>query len=199
MAMVPDVARTKEFDPDAALQKALELFWERGYEATSMADLVRHLGIARASIYATFGGKHDLYVRAFERYLQARDPDVVEALSQPGPALPAVRSLVEAYAEESLRDERRRGCMVVNAAVEIMPRDPQIARRVEASWDTLETALTSALTRARAQGEISGEKDPRALARFLLVMMQGMRVLGRAHPDPGRIRDAAAQALAVLD
>ncbi|WP_433213666.1 TetR/AcrR family transcriptional regulator [Microtetraspora malaysiensis] len=193
------MARTKEFDPDAVLQKALELFWERGYEATSMADLVQHLGIARASIYATFGGKHDLYVKAFERYQQTRGPDVVEVLSQPGPALPAVRSLVEAYAEETLCDEHRRGCMVVNAAVEVMSRDPQIARRVEASWDTLETALTSALTRARAQGEISGEKDPRALARFLLVMMQGMRVLGRGHPDPGRLRDAAAQALAVLD
>lgn len=193
------MARTKEFDPDAALQKALELFWERGYEATSMADLVERLGIARASIYATFGGKHDLYVKAFERYLQTRDPDVVEALSQPGPALPAVRSLVEAYAEESRCDQRRRGCMVVNAAVEVMPRDPQIARRVEASWDTLETALTSALTRARAQGEISADKDPRALARFLLVVMQGIRVLGRAHPDAGRLRDAAAQALAALD
>lgn len=193
------MARTKEFDPDVALQKALELFWERGYEATSMADLVEHLGVARASIYATFGGKHDLYVKAFERYLQTRDPDVVEALSQPGPALPAIRSLVEAYAEESLCDERRRGCMVVNAAVEVMSRDPQVARRVEASWDALEIALTSALTRARAQGEISGDKDPRALARFLLVMMQGMRVLGRAHPDAGRLRDATAQALAVLD
>jgi TetR/AcrR family transcriptional regulator, transcriptional repressor for nem operon len=192
------VARTKEFDPDAVLQKALELFWERGYEATSMADLVGHLGIARASIYATFGGKHDLYVAAFERYLQTRDPDIVEALSQPGPAIPAVRALVEAYAEESLCDERRRGCMVVNAAVEVMSRDPQLARRIEASWDTLETALTSALTRARAQGEIPRDKDPRALARFLLVVMQGMRVLGRAHPDAGRLRDATAQALAVL-
>ena len=63
----------------------------------------------------------------------------------------------------------------------------------------METALTSALTRAQAQGEISADKDPRALARFLLVMMQGMRVLGRAHPEPGRLRDAAAQALAALD
>lgn len=192
------MARTKEFDPDAALQKALELFWERGYEATSMADLVEHLGIARASVYATFGSKHDLYVQAVDRYAQARDPGVVESLSQPGPALPAVRALIEAYAEESLHDERRRGCMVVNAAVELMSHDPQVARRVEASWDVLETALTSALTRARAQGEMSEDKDPRALARFLLVVMQGMRVLGRAHPDVGRLRDATAQALAVL-
>jgi TetR/AcrR family transcriptional repressor of nem operon len=192
------MSRTKEFDPDAVLQKALELFWDRGYEATSMADLVEHLGIARASIYATFGGKHELYVRALDRYVQGRDPRLVEMLSQPGPVLPAVRALVEAYAAESVCDARRRGCMVVSAAVELMSRDPQAARRVEASWDTLETALTSALTRARAQGEIGAEKDPRALARFLLVLLQGMRVLGHAHPDPGRVQDAAAQALTVL-
>lgn len=190
--------RTKEFDPDAVLQRALELFWERGYEATSMGDLVGHLGIARASIYATFGGKHDLYIQALDRYVQARDPGPVEMLSQPGPVLPAVRALVEAYAAESACDERRRGCMVVNAAVELMAHDPQAARRVEACWDTLETALTSALTRARAQGEIPAGKDPRALARFLLVMLQGIRVLGRAHPDPGRVADAAAQALSIL-
>jgi TetR/AcrR family transcriptional repressor of nem operon len=192
------MARTKEFDPDTVLQKALELFWERGYEATSMADLVAHLGISRASLYDTFGGKHDLYVRALDWYVQSRDPGLVDMLSQPGPVLPAVHALVEAYVAESLDDKRRRGCMVVNAAVELMPRDARAARRVEASWDTLETALASALTRARAQGEIPAGKDPRALARFLLVMLQGMRVLGRAHPDEGRVRDAAAQALSLL-
>jgi TetR/AcrR family transcriptional repressor of nem operon len=193
------MARTKEFDPDAALQKALELFWERGYEATSMADLVETLGLARASIYATFGSKNDLYLKALDRYLEVRDLRLIEALSQPGPVLPAVRSLVDAYVEETLGDERRRGCLVVNAAVEVMGRDPRAARRVEASWDTLETALASALTRASAQGELALEKDPRALARFLLVVLQGMRVLGRApDPDPGRVHDAAAQALAAL-
>jgi TetR/AcrR family transcriptional regulator, transcriptional repressor for nem operon len=192
------VARTKEFDPDAVLQKALELFWEHGYEATSMADLVEHLGIARASIYTTFGGKHDLYLKALDRYLQTRDPDLVEMLSQPGPVLPAVRALVELYAHDSAYGDRRWGCMVVNAAVEVVPSDPQAARRVAASWDTLETVLTSALTRARAQGEIPEQKDPRALARFLLVLLQGIRVLGRAQADPGRVRDAAEQALSIL-
>lgn len=192
------MARTKEFDPDVVLQRALELFWERGYEATSMADLVEHLGIARASIYATFGDKHTLYLRALDRYVRTRDPDPIEVLSQPGPVLPALRALVEAYAAESVCDERRRGCMVVNTAVELMSRDPQAARQVEANWDFLETALTSALTRARAQREIPRDKDPRALARFLLVLLQGMRVFGRAHPNPGRLRDAAEQALNIL-
>jgi TetR/AcrR family transcriptional regulator, transcriptional repressor for nem operon len=192
------MARTKEFDPDAALQRALELFWERGYEATSMSDLVEHLGIGRASLYATFGSKHDLYVRALARYNEAQDPNPVELLSQPGPALPAVRSLIERYADEATRDGRQRGCMVVNAATELVPGDEQVARFVESSWTSLESALTSALIRARAQGEHSPEADPRTLARFVLVLLQGMRVIGKSSATPDRVRDAAAQALSLL-
>ncbi|MFB4311836.1 TetR/AcrR family transcriptional regulator [Actinomadura sp. GTD37] len=193
------MARTKEFDPDAALGRALDLFWERGYEATSMADLVDHLGIARASIYGTFGGKRELYLKALERYLQDTDPKIAEALSQPGPVLPAVRALIGRYTDESARDRPRRGCLVVNTAVELAARDADAARLVEASWSFLEASLTSALTRARAQGELSPGKDPRALARLLLVLLQGMRVLGRAPADDGRLRDAAREALSLLD
>ncbi|MEU4224749.1 TetR/AcrR family transcriptional regulator [Nonomuraea sp. NPDC026600] len=192
------MARTKEFDPDVALQAALELFWERGYEATSMADLVEHLGIGRASIYATFGNKRDLYLKAYERYLQ-NGIDFIGLLSQPGPVLPAVRALVERFADESAHDEKRLGCLVVNTAVEVAPHDPVLARRVESNWDYIETTLTSALTRARAQGELAEEKDPRALARFLLTLMQGMRVIGKSSNDPERLYDAAAQALRALD
>lgn len=192
------MARTKEFDPDAALRRALELFWERGYEATSMADLVAHLGIARASVYATFGGKRELYLKALERYVRDTDPKIAEALSQPGPVLPAVRALIERYAEESARDRPRLGCLVVNTAVELAGRDPEAARLVEASWNFLEASLTTALTRARAQGELAPDKDPRALARLLLVLFQGMRVLGRAPADDHRLRDATRQAAALF-
>jgi TetR/AcrR family transcriptional repressor of nem operon len=147
------------------LQRALELFWARGYEATSMDSLVQHLGIARASLYSTFGGKHDLYMKALNRYVRSRDPDVICVLSQPGPVLPAIRELVNSYAQESICDGQRRGCMVVNAAVELVSRDPQVARLVEESWNTLETALALALTRARAQGELpSNSTPPQALA-----------------------------------
>ncbi|MEO3874423.1 TetR family transcriptional regulator [Nonomuraea sp. B12E4] len=187
------MARTKEFDPEVALQRALELFWERGYEATSMSDLVERLGVARASVYATFGGKRELYLKALERYLE--QGDVVEPLSQPGPALPALRAFLDRYVAECLADELRRGCLVVNTAVELAGRDPVAARKVAASWAELETALASSLVRARAQGEIPAGKDPHALARFLLVLLQGIRVLGRADPDPRRLRDAVDQAM----
>ncbi|MEU6669514.1 TetR/AcrR family transcriptional regulator [Streptomyces sp. NPDC046727] len=194
------MARTKEFDPDAALQSALELFWRRGYEATSMADLVAHLGIGKASLYATFGSKHELYLKALDRYEQAGLVPIVRELSQPGPALPAVRAVVRRYAAEAA-DARLRlnGCLVTNAAAELAPHDPAAARRVERNWDHVETVLHSALVRAQAQGELPAGRDPLTLARMLLVLMQGLRVVGKASPDPARVRDAAEQALALLD
>nr|MYU47883.1 TetR family transcriptional regulator [Streptomyces sp. SID7803] len=150
------MARTKEFDPEAALQSALELFWQRGYEATSMADLVEHLGIGRASIYATFGNKHELFLKAMDRYAEGgRDPSLLAELSQPGgPALPAVRSVVRRFAEEATSLEARlHGCLITNTASELAPHDVAVARRVETSWEHLETPLHSALIRAQAQGE----------------------------------------------
>ncbi|WP_327356156.1 TetR/AcrR family transcriptional regulator [Streptomyces sp. NBC_01304] len=194
------MARTKEFDPDAALQAALELFWERGYEATSMADLVEHLGIGRASLYATFGNKHELYLKAMDRYAQSRDPVLLAELSQPGPVLPAVRELVLRFAAEAADDSvRLRGCLVTNTAAELGPHDAAAARRVEVSWGHVETPLHSALVRAQAQGELASDRDPLALARMLLVLMQGIRVVGKASSDPARVRDAAEQALGLLD
>ncbi|MFE7411337.1 TetR/AcrR family transcriptional regulator [Streptomyces laurentii] len=194
------MARTKEFDPDAALQSALELFWARGYEATTMADLVERLGIGRASVYATFGSKHELYLKALERYAENTDPLILDELSAPGPALPGVRALVRRFAAEAAADELRlTGCLVTNSAAELAPRDPAVGRRVERSWEQLETLLHSALSRARAQGELPPGRDPRALARMLLVLLQGLRVVGKASSDPARVRDAAEQALTLLD
>ncbi|MEU9181582.1 TetR/AcrR family transcriptional regulator [Streptomyces sp. NPDC048550] len=194
------MARTKEFDPDAALQSALELFWRRGYEATSVTDLVEHLGIGRASIYATFGSKHELYLKALDRYAQSVDPRLFADLSGPGPALPAVRTVVRRFASEAASpEERLNGCFITNTAAELGAHDSVAARRVESSWDRLETLLHAALVRAQAQGELPPERDPRALARMLLVLLQGVRVVGKALADPTRVRDAAEQALSLLD
>jgi TetR/AcrR family transcriptional repressor of nem operon len=194
------MARTKEFDPDAALQAALELFHRRGYEATSLADLVEHLGIGRASLYATFGSKHELYLKAVDRYTERADAEVLAELSHPGPALPAVRALVRRFATEACApDSRLLGCLVTNTAAELGPHDARAARRVERSWDRVETALQGALVRALAQGELPAGRDPQALARMLLVLLQGIRVVGKASPDTPRVRAAAEQALTLLD
>ncbi|WP_419999206.1 TetR/AcrR family transcriptional regulator [Streptomyces boninensis] len=193
------MARSKEFDPDAALQAALELFWRRGYEATSMADLVDHLGIARASIYGTFGSKRELYEKALASYAGARNPAQLAALERPGPALDAVRAYVRGYVGECVHDDEQRGCFVTNTAVELAPHDADAARVVLGTWDAMESALTAALDRAAAAGELPAGRDPRGLARMLVVLLQGMRVVGKTGGDPARLRDASDTALSLLD
>jgi TetR/AcrR family transcriptional repressor of nem operon len=188
------VARTKEFDEDVALRAAMDLFWRKGFEATSMQDLVDHLGIGRGSIYATFGSKHELYLLALDRYGELSGDRALELLSGPGPALPAVRAYIEGFLSDALAD--RKGCLVTNTAVEC-PRDQPMARRVESNWDGLETAIAGTLMRARAQGELAEDRDPRALARFLVTFVQGLKVLAKV-PDERRMRDAVDQALTLL-
>ncbi len=192
------MSRTREFDPDVALRQAMELFWDRGYAATSMADLVEHLGVARAGIYSVFGSKRELYLKALQRYSNDKDPVLVGLLGRPGSALGNVRDLVEIYAAEVVGDERRRGCLMVNSAVELSARDAAVTALIGRSWEVLEAALTSALVRAKQDGELSPEKDPQALARLLVVVLQGLRVLGRAEPRPSLVRDAVDQVSAAL-
>ncbi|MFD5645580.1 TetR/AcrR family transcriptional regulator [Streptomyces anulatus] len=194
------MARTKEFDPEAALQSALQLFWQRGYEATSMADLVEHLGIGRASIYATFGNKHELYLKALDRYSENRDSNLLHELSQPGAALPAVRTAVRRFAAEAKPDaQSAQWGFNTTTAPENGPPHPPAGPRGVGRSGARDKRVHSALTRAQAQGELPAERDPRALARMLLVLMQGLRIVGKASKGPGRVRDAAEQALSLLD
>lgn len=192
------MARTKEFDPDSALRAAMVLFWRQGYEATSMQDLVDHLGIGRASIYATFGNKHGLYLRALDRYCEDAGGQSAHALSRPGPALPAVRRLLESFAEQALVDPDRKGCFVTNTAVECLPGDELAAQRVDAGLNGLESAIAGTLVRAQDQGELGADKDPQTLARFLVTVIQGIRVISK-RPDRRRLRDAVDHALSLLD
>jgi TetR/AcrR family transcriptional regulator, transcriptional repressor for nem operon len=192
------MARPREFDQDVVLNRAMELFWDQGYQATSMDNLVEHLGIGRASLYATFGSKHELFLKALDAYIQARVTSLTDVLSQPGPVLPAVRKVVGLFLRRA-SDLERPGCMVVNTATELATSDPQAGRYVQRSWMALESTLASALARARAQGELAADRDPHALASFLLVFIQGMLVVGKGDPDPVRLKIAAEQALTLLD
>lgn len=191
------MARPKEFDEGVALRKAMELFWEQGYGATSMDNLVEHVGIGRASLYATFGSKRDLFLRALDAYIQERVTRLTEVLSQPGPVLPAITTVLRMFMSRATNLDQP-GCMVVNTASELATRDAQAARQVQRSWMALESTLASALARAKAQGEISPDRDSHALASFLLVFIQGILVVGKGDPDAERLRVATEQALSVL-
>nr|ARM20287.1 TetR-family transcriptional regulator [Streptomyces sp. 211726] len=177
------MARRKEFDPEVALDAAMRLFWRNGYEGTSTSDLVDELGIARASLYGTFGSKRGLYLAALDRFLSGgAGPSPADILASRASALDAVRDLLETSAAAPEPD-RPQGCFAVNATVEHGDSDPEIARRLEGNRSRLETALYGALLRAHAEGELAPGVDPRSAATMLASLNSGLKVLSCAGAD----------------
>jgi TetR/AcrR family transcriptional repressor of nem operon len=193
------MARRKEFDREVALDRAMSAFWTRGYGATSVEDLVAHMGIQRGSLYATFGDKRSLFLSALERYQRVVTRELFEALEAPGSGLEAIRRFFRLRVERSLDRSRPPGCLVTNSAVELSRRDRGAAARVGDSLARLEAAFRHALARARAQGELAAGRDVRGLARFLTSSAQGLSVMAKAFPDRAVLEDVVKVVLATLD
>ncbi|MFF3255361.1 MULTISPECIES: TetR/AcrR family transcriptional regulator [Streptomycetaceae] len=191
------MARTREFDLDQALDRAMDLFWRRGYAATSLQDLLTELSIGSGSLYAAFGSKDKLYARALERYCSQYAGGLVELLENADEIRPAVRAALTQMVEADLEDPER-GCLLVNAATE-RGDDPGTVDRVAITLRLLESSLAAALEKARARGELSADKEPVALARFLTTFVQGLRVVGRARLGRAFVEDAVDTALRSLD
>lgn len=192
--------RPKEFNPDDALEKAMQVFWHKGYEATSMEDLLTAMDINRGSLYATFGDKRELFLKAMDRYCSGGAiGNRLSILNEPGPAIPLIRRFIGAMLEFGLSDPLRRGCMITNAVMELAPHEKDIARRVAGRLQMAEEAFFTLLTRARQEGELANDKDPRALARVLVTMMQGTIVMIKAGTPADVVKQTAKTALSILD
>ena len=192
------MARTKEFEPEKALTRAMDLFWRRGYEATSVHDLLEEMGIGRGSMYDTFGDKRALFLAALDRFEETRVSRADEILEGSASAVEGIRRLFETTIEGLVSYEPRRGCLLANTAVELAPHDEQIARRISCYVRRTEDAFERALVRGRATGEIPADKDPKALARFLVSILHGVRVLARAGVDRDVLDDSVRTALEAL-
>lgn len=192
------MADVKHFDPETALDRAMALFWRRGYEATSVGDLVAELGVSRSSLYATFGDKPALFQAALERYRRVEAGPRHALLTGDGPVLDAIRELLEGIAAAPSVHPDRRGCLIVNAAMERVPADPATAAVVAAQLGSFEEALAGALRRGQERGELDPGQDATALARFLVTVVQGMRVVGKAGADPAVLGDVVEVALAAI-
>lgn len=191
------MARPKEFDPDQVLDRAVELFWSKGYEATSVQDLVEALGINRSSLYGTFGDKHTLYLAAIDRYCrEVVDPSTVELDKAEAP-LEAIRGLFLGIPGLAAR-RGKRGCLLCNAAVERAPVDPAVKAEVSGGFGRLGTAFRRALGRARAAGELDRDADPAALADYLLSGYLGLIVLAKSGRKPAQLRRTAELILTPL-
>ncbi|MFG6433062.1 TetR/AcrR family transcriptional regulator [Roseateles sp. LYH14W] len=178
--------RTKEFEPDEIADAAMKVFWQRGYAATSIQDLVDGTGLSRSSLYSTFENKQGLYQHALRRYQTVTQANV-ELLASPEASPKAlIRQLLMRIIEDELSDPLRRGCLVANATLEMAGQDDAVAELVAHNFQHLKKALEKLIQRGQQSGELSAVKSPRALARFFVNTIQGLRVLGKGSPAQQR-------------
>lgn len=192
------MSRPKEFKPEEAIEKAMHVFWHKGYEAASMEELLNAMEINRGSLYATFGGKRDLFLKVMDRYC-GEGGEGFSILHQPGPAIPLIRRFLESTLDSVLSDPLCRGCLITNTVMELGPHDKKIGKKLLERIRMLEETFFELLTRAKREGDLSKNKDPRALARVLVTMMQGMIVMIKAGTPADVARQTARTALSILE
>ena len=194
------VGRPKEFDTQIALERAMEVFWAHGYEATSVQDLLDAMGINRGSMYDTFGDKHALFSQAIDHYGCTVMRGLEEALDASGSPLGNIRKVLRKMVDRALTgDGHGCGCLATHTAVELAPHDPEVGRAVKALLGRIEKAFHRALGRAVEAGELSPDVNVRALARFFTGTAQGLVVMGKAGPGRATLNDIVDTALSVLD
>jgi TetR/AcrR family transcriptional regulator, transcriptional repressor for nem operon len=191
--------RSKAFDPDTALQKAMQVFWERGYEATSIEDLVQGMGINRFSLYSTFGDKHQLFVAVLERYSATIVATLMGELEHSAAGLPAIRKFFTRLVEFFASARGWRGCLITNTAVELAPHDPQAAAKVQAYVVRLEEAFYRVLLQAQQTQQLASSHACRDLARFLAGSALGLGVLAKTSPGRQALEGYAAVVVSVLE
>jgi TetR/AcrR family transcriptional regulator, transcriptional repressor for nem operon len=187
--------RPKEFDRDQALDRAMELFWARGFEATSIGDLTQTLGIGRQSLYDTFGDKHALYLAALDRYIERYGGLGPGAVEVKGPVRKVMRRLYQAVIDTTIEDPGR-ACMLVSAAAERCPSDGAVRDRFCRNATLLEAAMARRLEQARA--ELPNGADPRALARTLVTVLLGLQVSAKGGTPRQTLEQVADTAVALL-
>lgn len=193
------MARPKAFDPELAMQEAMEAFWERGYNATSVNDLLVEMKLNRGSLYGTFGDKKQLFLAALDRYAAQAFDALQEILDRPGSARDSLREWVRTVSQTCIGEAGRRGCMVAKAAMELAPFDEDIAHWVRKLHLRHERAVADVVRRGQKSGEINAALSPSAAARFLLSSMGGLRLLGSISPNEKDVREVVELVLRVLD
>ncbi|MCJ8209561.1 TetR/AcrR family transcriptional regulator [Mucilaginibacter sp. RS28] len=193
------MARSKDFDEQEVLNKAIDLFWLKGYNATSMQDLVDALGISRSSLYDTFGDKHSLFLKALESYKTSAGEKISTIAGSTPSAKEAIRRLFDFTINELLSDTRQKGCFLVNAGVEVASVDPTVNEMVCDNDQQLEKLFFTIIKNGQETGELSKDKDAHAIARFMLNTVKGMRVTAKTATDKSVFNDIVAMTLNVLN
>ncbi|MBV8775401.1 MAG: TetR/AcrR family transcriptional regulator [Deltaproteobacteria bacterium] len=190
------MAGVKQFDHVEVLDRAMALFWRRGYEATSIRDLVAATGINRGSIYSTFGDKKRLFLAVLEHYGDEVAKPLMAELANPDPRL-AVKHMFESIIRRTADPRFPRGCLNTNTALECPGSGDEITRKIGEGLSRQESAIYRVLRRAQADGSLSPTFDARALARFFMAVAQGLNVVNKAIADPTILQDIARVAMSL--
>lgn len=190
------MARTKEFEVNEVLDKAIQLFWIQGYEKTSMQDLVDFMGIHRRSIYDTFGDKRALYMKALKRYESTQNKKLRLLVEKQEP----VKELIQRFLESSMRnDDEPQGCFIVNSGVELGVLDSEVASFVEDSYSKTEKLLYELVQTGQQRGELRASLEPEAISHYLMNAWLGLRTMVKTATDPGKLTNIIRTILNTLD
>jgi TetR/AcrR family transcriptional repressor of nem operon len=193
------MARPREFDEAAVLDAAIQCFWVRGYEAASVRELAGSMGISGASLYNAFGDKHSLFARALDRYVETGFTQRIRRIEDHLPPRDAIAAFFSEIIERSLGDPQHKGCLLVNAALEVASHDPAIQRVVAGFFARVEAFFYRCVAEGQRCGTITLAQPAEDLARLLLGILVGVRVMARAQPDRTLLEGMVKPALALLD
>lgn len=191
------MARPREFDEAAALDAAMHCFWAKGYELTSVRQLADRMGITGASLYNAFGDKRSLYRRSLEYYLEQSVHDRISRLSRL-PPMEAICGFFADIIERSVSDQQRRGCLLVNAALEMAPHDAGFREIVVREMKLIEAFFQHCVEIGQSDGSIIRSRPATDLAKLLLGVLLGLRVLARTRSERGVLEGTASAALSLL-
>jgi TetR/AcrR family transcriptional regulator, transcriptional repressor for nem operon len=191
--------RIKAFDETEIVEKAKNLFQLKGYEGTSMQDLIDTLGISRSSLYDTFGDKHQLYLKTLNAYCKDNAYALVAKAENIENPLAFIQDIFTSIIEQSKKDAEKRGCYVVNAIVEFSERNTEVTEIVNASNKAFEKMLEKLIAKAQTKKQIATDKNPKQISKFLFTTIYGLRVSSKTNASIKELKDVAAMALSVLN
>lgn len=192
------MARTKDFDEAEVLNKAVNIFWLKGYNATSMQDLVDGLGISRSSLYDTYGDKHTLFMKALESYQCANSANFCGIMNGDRSTKEIIKELLEFVIVNLLNDKSQKGCFMVNAEVEVALHDKEVSEMIQKNDQQVEDAFYTVIKKGQESGEVSNQQDARALARFMFNTVKGIQVTAKSTNERAVFDDIINLAVSVL-
>ncbi|WP_124312860.1 TetR/AcrR family transcriptional regulator [Pseudomonas chlororaphis] len=190
--------RPREFDANNALDKAADIFSERGFAATSIDELAKIMGLVTGSLYRAFKDKRTVFTSALERYLYVRSRPIEAIVASPKSGKEKITDLVELYSSVSYGSLGRRGCLVVSGAVELAAEDDDIRDALRKSFEVTEQMLCGLIDEGKNDGSIRALLATQPTARAILCFLQGIRVVGKVETERGRVDDASRGILALL-